>query len=314
MSGPVTIIGNVNVDLIMGPQAPWPQPGTEVVLPSGELRVGGAAGNAALAVQALGLSCRLVANRGDDIFGRWLAEPFGETARHWTVAPSATTISVGITHPGGERTFFTTTGHLVDLTLEDVLAQLPARAETGAIALLVGPFVTPRLIGSYGTLIDTLRERGFAIALDTGWPDAGWTPDVQALVQGWLPGCDHLLINEIETCGLAGETDLATAAAKVFAMLPSGATLVVKRGPQGAGAWRGSESESVAAPPVVVVDTIGAGDAFDAGYLACLIGGGTWREALRTGVDVASMAVSTAPRRYRPPQEAGLVEALTSTG
>ena len=37
----VVIIGNVNVDMIMGPQAPWPQPGTEVVLPDYELRPGG---------------------------------------------------------------------------------------------------------------------------------------------------------------------------------------------------------------------------------------------------------------------------------
>lgn len=309
MSVPVTVIGNVNVDLVMGPQEPWPRPGTEVVLPTSDLRVGGAAGNVALALAGLGLAYRLVANRGADIFGRWLAEPFGAAAENWPHAASATTISVGITHPGDERTFFTTTGHLVDFTLADVLAQLPAEAEAGAVALLVGPFVTPRLLPDYATLIATLRRCGFAVALDTGWPDEGWTPAVRARVTAWLPGCDHLLINEIEACGLAGEDHLDTASARLVAALPADATLVVKRGADGAAAWHGGASLAVPAPRVAVVDTIGAGDAFDAGYLACLAEGGNWREAVRAGVEVASFAVSTKPRRYRRAEAVGTAPA-----
>ena len=52
---PLAVIGNVNVDLIMGPAAPWPQPGTEIIVDHDELRVGGSAGNAALAWMALGM-------------------------------------------------------------------------------------------------------------------------------------------------------------------------------------------------------------------------------------------------------------------
>lgn len=307
MSVPVTVIGNVNVDLVMGPQAPWPRPGTEVVLPTSDLRVGGAAGNVALALAGLGHAYRLVANRGGDIFGRWLAEPFGAAAENWPLAASATTISVGITHPGDERTFFTTTGHLVDFTLADVLVQLPERAEPGAVALLVGPFVTPRLLPDYAALIATLRRRGFAVALDSGWPDEGWTPAVRAMASAWLSGCDHLLINEIEACGLAGEADLDRASAHLVAALPAGATLVVKRGPLGAMARHGGESFAAPAPCVTVVDTIGAGDAFDAAYLACLAEGGPWREAVQAGVEVASLAVSTKPRRYGRPQQSGAI-------
>ena len=73
MTVPILVIGNVNVDLIMGPQEPWPTPGTEVILPAGDLRVGGAAGNTALALSALGTGHRRVANRGPAVFGDWLA-------------------------------------------------------------------------------------------------------------------------------------------------------------------------------------------------------------------------------------------------
>lgn len=299
MSAPVTLIGNVNVDLVMGPLAPWPRAGTELVLPMSDLRVGGAAGNAALALTALGAPHRIVASRGDDVFGRWLAEPFGEEARGWTVAPVATTMSVGLTHPDGERTFLTTVGHLHAFRLADVEAQLPDRAAPGEVALLLGCFVSPLLLAEYGTLIGRLRRRGFAIAIDTGWPDDGWTAGNRALVEGWLASCDHLLVNDIEARGLAGIDDLAAAAARLAALLPTGATLVVKRGPDGALARRGGTSLDRPAPHVTVLDTIGAGDIFDAGYLASLAAGADLASAIDAGIAAASLAVSTRPRRYR---------------
>ncbi|TGW06294.1 carbohydrate kinase family protein, partial [Mesorhizobium sp. M2D.F.Ca.ET.145.01.1.1] len=69
---PLAVIGNVNVDLIVGPVAPWPKAGTETVVDHDELRVGGQAGNTGLAWQALGVDFAIAANVGDDQFGHWL--------------------------------------------------------------------------------------------------------------------------------------------------------------------------------------------------------------------------------------------------
>jgi len=298
MSQALILIGNVNVDLVMGPQEPWPQPGTEVILPKSELRVGGAAGNTALALEALQADYQLIASRGNDVLGRWLAEPFGRHAAAWTQAEAPTTVSVGIGHPDGDRTFFTTTGHLHAFTLADVLAQLE-REGRGRTALLVGPFVTPVLLEDYDALIDILRKRGYRVALDTGWPDGGWSEGVRERVKGWIGRCDHLLINDIEARGLSGAGTVGEAAAAILPLLPQGATLVVKCGPQGALAWRGEEHVSVPAPSVEVVDTIGAGDTFSAGYFAGLAEGDDLAGAVSRGVAVASLAVSTSPRRYK---------------
>jgi sugar/nucleoside kinase (ribokinase family) len=298
MNAALTLIGNVNVDLVMGPQVPWPQPGTEVILPKSEMRVGGAAGNTALALEALAVDYQLIASRGNDVLGPWLAEPFGRRASAWTKADAPTTVSVGIGHPDGDRTFFTTTGHLHAFTLADVLAQLD-REGKGRTALLVGPFVTPVLLPDYDELIDILRARDFAIALDTGWPDGGWTEAVQARVKGWIARCDHLLINDIEAKGLSGADTVEGAAKLIRPLLPAGATLVVKCGPKGARAWRGSDHVERAAPKVDVVDTIGAGDTFSAGYFAGLACGDDLAGAVERGVTVASLAVSTSPRRYK---------------
>jgi sugar/nucleoside kinase (ribokinase family) len=296
----VLVIGNVNVDIIMGPLVPWPRPGTETILPQSELRVGGAVGNTALALQALGGRYRMICNIGDDVFGRWLSDAFGDAARGWPKARVNTTVSVGLTHPGGERTFLTTQGHLLAMTLADALGLLPARAGKGDVALLCGGFLSPRLIGSYEALISALVARGFALALDTGWPSGGWSPATRRRVAGWLAACDHILLNEVESCSLAGKRDVAAAALWISARAKPAATVVVKRGPLGASAWQDGESCDVAAPRVKVVDTIGAGDVFNAGYLHARLQGESLASAVRKGVSIASAAISTSPRRYGP--------------
>lgn len=129
---PLAVIGNVNVDLILGPAAPWPKAGTEIIVDHDELRVGGSAGNSALAWQALGIEFEIAANIGSDQFGRWLAEAFGHRSEKWQVRPEQTTLSVGITHPDGERTFFTTRGHLPRFSLADASQSSTAKVSAAA--------------------------------------------------------------------------------------------------------------------------------------------------------------------------------------
>jgi len=102
---PLAAAGNVNVDLIMGPVAPWPAHGTEIFVTHDEVRPGGCAGNVALAWRALGAEFQIAGSVGDDAFGQYLTGQFGPIAARWPVASSATTLSVGMTHPDGERTF-----------------------------------------------------------------------------------------------------------------------------------------------------------------------------------------------------------------
>jgi sugar/nucleoside kinase (ribokinase family) len=300
VTGPhVVVIGNVNVDMILGPQAPWPQPGTEVVLPDYELRVGGSAGNAALALQALGVPVRLFANAGDDILGRWLRDAFGEAAAYWRLADRPTTVSVGVTHPNGERTFFTNEGHLEALGPEDVLPHIPPRAPRGSVALLAGPFLSPPLCRAFGEVLEALRAAGYRVALDTGWPPAGWTDEVRRRVGEWLAGTDLLLFNEAEACAFAGSPDLEGAVSAIRPALPETATLVVKLGPSGAQAWAARAKASVSAPPTRVADSIGAGDVFNAGFIAAEMAGASLGEALAAAVNYASAVIATKPRRYR---------------
>ncbi len=306
---PLVVIGNVNVDLILGPAAPWPKAGTEIIVDHDELRVGGCAGNSALAWGSLGVDYAIAANIGNDQFGTWLKDAFAERASGWPVENVATTLSVGITHPDGERTFFTTRGHLPLFTFDEVRGMLDGERLRGGLALLAGAFLTDALTAAYDDLFDWAEAHDINVALDTGWPLDGWTEANCAATIGWLKRCRLALFNEVETTTLTGLADAAEAARALKTHMPEDAIVVVKRGPNGALALGpAGDIVSIAAPSVRVIDTIGAGDVFNAGFLAALAAGMALQDCLRTGVTIASEAISTLPRSYGPPLSAFLQE------
>jgi sugar/nucleoside kinase (ribokinase family) len=296
-AGTLYVAGNVNVDLILGPLAQWPRIGTETILPHYELRAGGQAGNSGLALAALGARHRVIANTGDDALGRWLRDAFAATGAAWPTASAPTTVTVGLVHPNGERTFFTNIGHLTQFSPDQVLAQLPMRAQSGDLVLLCGVFLSPLLVRGGKRLCEQLAQRGFALALDPGWPVEPWQA-VRSAVASWLPCVQHVLLNDLETLSLADASQLDRAAAWILSRLPSGATLVVKCGADGARAWSGARQVHRRAPAVQVVDTVGAGDVFNAGYLSGVAAGLSLEDCVERGVRIASLAVSTSPRRY----------------
>ncbi|ACO48131.1 carbohydrate kinase family protein [Deinococcus deserti] len=291
------VIGGVNIDLLVGPQAPWPTPGTEVILDHSDLRVGGGGGNTALALEALSVPSVLVGGYGNDAFGPWLREKFTGVLCDWHQSASPTGLCVGITHPDGDRTFFTHMGHLGDDPPERVYRALD-RAGPGSTALFTAGFLMALWLPEYDQLLSYARARGVRVALDTGWPPPGWTPEVRAMVRSWLGKTDLLLINELEATALAETDDVYAAGMVLLEQLAQDATLIIKRGPWGAAAWVGSQQVEVSAPQVQVVDTIGAGDTFNAAFLAAQYDGRSLQNSMAAAVAYASHSISTQPRTY----------------
>ena len=296
-------VGNVNVDLIMGPVAPNLESGTECIVEHDELRVGGAAGNVALAWQALDCPYQIAANVGSDHFGKWLRGRFGKAAANWPITEGGTTVSVGVTHPDGERTFLTTRGHLLALCWPEVEAMLDWQKLSGGVLLLCGCFLTDRLTADYDSLFAHAKRHDVAIALDTGWPLDGWTEGVKAATLGWLSHSQYLLFNEIEATSLSGISDPQKAAHWLLDHMPEGGTVIIKRGGKGALLVRADCSLSCPAPKVELIDSIGAGDVFNAAFFAARARGAQWQEAMQAAVATASLAISTHPRRYRETNE-----------
>ncbi|MDR7144754.1 PfkB family carbohydrate kinase [Rhizobium sp. BE258] len=295
----LAVIGNVNPDLVLGPAYPWPLPGTEVLVEHSELRVGGAAGNTALAWKAMGVPFQIAANAGSDQFGAWLLETFGPWAERWSIHQGPTTISVRVTHPDGERTFFTAAGHVDHLEVDDVCSGLDGEQLAGGIALLTGGFVTKALSSEYPKFLAWARAQNISVALDTGWPSEGWTESKKAAALSWLGESQIALLNEIEATSLTSTDSAVAAAGALRDVMPSDAIIVVKCGSRGALAITPEQLISqVSAERVAVVDTIGAGDVFNAGFLSALAMGRRLEDCLLQGVSVATTAISTRPRTY----------------
>lgn len=295
---PLLVLGNANVDLVMGEVQGWPQVGTEVVVPRSEMRPGGSAGNTALALTGMSIPHRFIATVGDDVLGRWLTEGFDQASTDWIVMPCATTITVGIVHQGGDRAFFTAPGHLQQARLEDLLERIPAAPGPSSLAIVSGGFLMPRIAAGTRDLLLRLNERGWCTAIDPGWPPEGWTEKAKNLCRGWLHSADLALLNAEEVRGLSGVEDLEAAEGVLAGTLRASQTLVVKRGADGARAVCAGRRFRATTPAVEVIDTVGAGDTFNAAFLAELVGSGSLEDALQAGVFAASLAISTFPRRY----------------
>jgi sugar/nucleoside kinase (ribokinase family) len=307
------IIGDIGVDLVLGPISDWPQPGTETLMERSELRAGGSAGNAALAVNYLGGHCRLVSVVGNDDLGGWLREQLRGLGTFLDVCDAPTTLSVGLIHSWGERTFFTTRGHLEKLSYEHVRNRLLPAPDCDSIALLSGVFLTPQLRARYPQLIEELSALGYQVALDTNWPPQNWSPALRAEVGSWISKCRHVMLNELEVASLGDSTDLNVALERLVPLLRPDATLVVKLGPKGAIGVQGGRRSDCPAPQVTIFDTIGAGDSFNAGYLLARSGGAGLADALAAGCNGASNIIARFPRRSISRGElAGYLRALHS--
>lgn len=92
-----------------------------------------------------------------------------------------------------------------------------------------------------------------------------------------------------EELGLLTDSEAATSE-DAAAVLPEGCEVVLKDGERGAASTIGGTTLAVAAHPVAVVDTVGAGDAFVAGYLSAVVQGLDPLERLRRGAICGAVA------------------------
>lgn len=302
MTRPICVIGNLNIDLVMGALSHWPEQGTETFLEHCDLRPGGSAANTAIALQRLGHPSGLISATGSDTLADLLASRFEGPFDRIRRLEGQTGITVGVLHDGAERSFLSFDGHLGALDLPMVMELLDGWPLNGSLVLVSGGFATSRLSRDGCALLDHLRLEGAQIAIDPGWPGDGWTPETRAQLVRWAQKSDHVLLNDKELAGSVdvAETDLDTAAEILGATLSDGCHIVAKRGTDGASCWHGGRAYHAPAPQTAPFDTVGAGDAFNAGYLAAIANGKPIDEALARGSAVASHLIAEFPRETGP--------------
>jgi 2-dehydro-3-deoxygluconokinase len=156
--------------------------------------------------------------------------------------------------------------------------------------------ITPALSGSaaeaVATAVALARQAGALVSLDVNYRSGLWTPQEAHRALSELVRSANIVIASEDELGLVvtGSGDESTAAQELAAYGVS--QLVVKRGPRGATVWHEGSAHHAAAIPVTVLDTVGAGDAFTAGYLSGVLDGLAPAEALHRGTVTGAFAVA----------------------
>ncbi|GAA0240540.1 sugar kinase [Actinomadura nitritigenes] len=281
------VVGDANPDVLVhgAPDVP-PYGQAETLVGGGVLALGGSAAIAAHGAARLGLATAFAGLVGRDAAGDFVLDALGtagvdvsRVVRHDTLP---TALTVCLNRPGGDRAILTASGCLAEFGPEHV-PDVAARHVHAA-----SYFLQPRLAGALPALLRGHRASGATTSLDTNDDPSGrWE-----LAPGLLAECTFLLPNEAEALALSGRAALSEA---LDALAGAGCVPVVKRGGEGAVALRADGTAVRAgAPRADPVDTVGAGDSFDAGFLAGWLDRGDLAHALALGAVCGALSTRAA--------------------
>ncbi|MGZ8602385.1 MAG: carbohydrate kinase family protein [Actinomycetota bacterium] len=264
----LVVLGDANPDLVMRGDDVTPAFGqAERLVDDARLTVGGSGAIMACAAARLGLRVAFVGVVGDDVFGAYMHEQLvarGVDVTGLIVDPQRPTgVTVVLSRPD-DRAILTAPGTIGDLRAAAIDTDLLASARHVHVSSY---FLQMGLAQDLPRLFADARGRGATTSVDPNWdPSGAWNGGLDAL----LPSVDVLLPNEIEATRLAHTSDLEAA---IATLRSRGPLVVVKAGGRGAIAAGPGERVEMAAVPVTTVDTTGAGDSFDAGFVAAMLGG-----------------------------------------
>lgn len=283
----VAVVGEIYVDHVFSGFATWPKPGEEIVTDAYVREVGGGTITTACALGRLGRKVTMIGAIGATDRD-WIAHrvgQFGVSADGLTVVEGGTTgVTVSVSTPT-DRSFFTHLG--VNRQLTDAL--LSASAMAAMVRSRHIHFALPLSRSLADRLLPQLTAAGCTTSLDVGCQPV-WLRDEAN--QKTLSAVDYFLPNENEGdlwSGAAGAPAYFAQAKRVGFAHP-----VIKLGAQGAAAMAGEKCWHARPPAVSVVDTTGAGDAFDAGFIDALLDGVAMENCLRRGCVVGALSTRAA--------------------
>jgi sugar/nucleoside kinase (ribokinase family) len=285
----VTIAGELNLDLILYGLPDQLAPERELLADRMMLTLGSSSAIVAHNLAALGSRVGFQSRIGDDSLGQIALERLrqgGVDVSQVRIAAGA--ITTGLTvilHHEAWRNILTYSGTIAETSWQDLdLDYLADSRHFHFSSYYLQRALRPRV----GELFQRLKANGLTISLDTNDdPDDRWDGDLKDV----LRHVDVFLPNEREACKAAGTDNMEAAIRKLSEWVP---LVVVKLGRKGAMAQRGGERFVSPSREVETVDTVGAGDSFDAGFLHQFVRGVDLQTCLASG-NLAGALSTTRP-------------------
>jgi sugar/nucleoside kinase (ribokinase family) len=258
----ITLAGEVNMDLILyGLPSEMPVE-RELLASDFGLTLGSSSAILAHNLAALGMKVGFITKSGADPLGavamRWLADAHVDLSRSVTAAAGLKTGVTMLLHHGATRHILTYPGAMATMTAAELDVEYLAQGQHFHVSSI---FLQQALRPDLPALCRTLKARGLTVSLDTNDdPEDMWAEPLAEL----LDIVDVFLPNEDEARRIAGTDDRDAALTFLAARVP---VVAMKCGASGSIVAQGKQRWTVAPRMVQPVDTIGAGDSFNAGFL-----------------------------------------------
>jgi sugar/nucleoside kinase (ribokinase family) len=283
----ILVVGELNADLILRGDVTPAFGQVEQIVDEATLTIGSSSAIFACGAARLGLRVAFSGKAGDDEFGRFMLHELqqrGIDTSGIVIDPHlATGLSVILSRPT-DRAILTHLGSIAALRFDEIELSLLSRARH---LHLSSYYLLAALRPDVPLLFDEAKARGLTISIDTNYdPSEQWAGGLREALQR----VDVFLPNETELLAITHE-DSIEAGLDRLAEVP---TVAVKLGARGAVARHGSQIVYADSIPVKVVDTTGAGDSFDAGFVYAHLAGQNLAQALRFACACGSLSTRAA--------------------
>lgn len=270
----VLVAGEINPDLILSGNV-IPEFGqVEKLVDSATLAIGSSSVIFACGAARLRLKVAFIGVCGDDVFGRFMLD---EMSKHGVDisnviirADGQTGLSV-ILNNQSDRAILTHSGLIAELQASDITDDLLRQSRHLHVASY---FLQTKLRPDLPALFKRARSLGLSTSLDTNYdPSEEWIDfdELLSVTNVFLP-------NGTEAKSLTGAENIEEAANRLGSKVEA---LAIKLGKDGALGILKSQRAMVESIPVKVVDTVGAGDSFDAGFIHGYLNGWELERSLR---------------------------------
>jgi len=262
----VIVVGELNIDLIFNRVESLPEVGKEKLAGEMILTLGSSAAIFASNLSALGVSVSFIGKIGNDVFGRFCKSELEAKRVDTSMLLMDDTLKTGATvvlNFGEDRANVTYQGAMSHLGVADITQEKLSKAKHLHFSSY---FLQPGFKTDLAILFKMAKNAGMTTSLDVQWdPKEEWEFDHKRV----LPFVDVFLPNEKELLGLTNKTEIDSA----IDLIKEDANIVaVKRGNQGAVCYQ--QGKKIMKPAFLngkVVDAIGAGDSFNAGFISKFI-------------------------------------------
>jgi len=258
----VLVVGELNVDLILSDIEKFPEIGKEVLAHGMTLTLGSSSAIFASNISSLGARVAFLGKIGKDKFGEVVLETL--KTNHVDVSMVKTDENAGtgatiVLYVDEDRANTTYPGAMDLLTPGDITEEDLKKARHLHFSSY---FLQPGMWEGLGQLFRLARKLGLTTSFDMQWdPKETWDMDMEDI----LPHVNVFLPNEMELKSLTGKKDLYEA---IDSVKKYSETIVIKRGNKGSIVVQDNNLFDL--PSFLnekVIDTVGAGDSFNAGFI-----------------------------------------------